>query len=270
MIIKMVERGIFLEQIVLNANELADILYEAYTNKQQIPKNRIPALLEKKYAYEIQHALTEMKYTDSNEELVGYKVSLTSKETQDLFKSDTPLYGALTTTALSDGTIHLATMSAPLIEIELVFIAKEDLSVEDDAEAIMRKTMVAPGIEIPDSRFDDWFPKISLGQVIADSAVAGKIVIGEPKEHITYEQLDRIKGSLTLNGDVIAANYSSEVLGHPVNAVKWLVKELENHGLTFKKGMAVSSGTFILPKQLEKGQYEASYEGIGSVRLEVR
>lgn len=259
-----------MEQIVLDTNELADILYEAYASNQQISKNRIPAFLEKMSAYEIQHTLTEKKKTDSNEELVGYKVSLTSKETQDLFDSETPLYGALTTHALSDGTLELSMMSAPLIEIELVFIAKEDLSVEDDVEAIMRKTMVAPGIEVPDSRFDDWFPKISLGQVIADSAVAGKIVVGEPKENITYEQLDQIKGNLTLNGDVIAAGYSSEVLGHPVNAVKWLIKELDYHGLTFKKGMTVSSGTFILPKSLEKGQYEASYDGIGSVLLEVR
>ena len=259
-----------MEQIVLNANELADILYEAYARKHPIPKDRIPAYLDKKCAYEIQHALTQMKVTHSNEELVGYKVSLTSKETQELFKSDSPLYGALTTPSLSDGIIELGKMSTPLIEIELIFIAKEDLSVEDDVEAIMSKTMVAPGIEVPDSRFEDWFPKITLGQVIADSAVAGKIVVGEPKENITFEQLNQIKGTLTFNGEVIAADYSSEVLGHPVNAVKWLVQELAEHGLTFKKGMAVSSGTFILPKRLEKGRYEASYKGIGSVRLKVR
>jgi len=257
-------------QVVLNDKELAHILFEAYINNQQIPKDHIPATLDKKFAYAIQHAVTDKKATDANEQLAGYKISLTSKETQELFHSDMPLYGALTTSSLSDGTIELASMSSPLIEIELVFIAKEELSAEDDVEVILEKTMVAPGIEVPDSRFEDWFPKITLGQVIADSAVAGKIVVGEPKENITYEQLNQIKGSLTLNGEEVAAGYSSEVLGHPVNAVKWLIQELDEHGLTFKKGMAVSSGTFIMPKQLEKGRYEASYEGIGSVVLDVK
>jgi len=256
--------------VILNDKELAHLLFEAYINKHQIPKDHIPATLDKKFAYSIQHAVTEKKSTDTNEQLAGYKISLTSKQTQELFHSDTPLYGALTTSSLSDGTIELASMSSPLIEIELVFIAKEDLSVEDDVETILKKTRVAPGIEVPDSRFEDWFPKITLGQVIADSAVAGKIVVGDPKENITYEQINHIKGSLTFNGEEIAAGYSSEVLDHPVHAVKWLVQELSGHGLTFKKGMAVSSGTFILPKRLEKGRYEATYEGIGSVVLDVK
>lgn len=258
-----------MEHFDLNDQQLANILYEAYINKQQITKDQIPALLEKEAAYAIQHAVTDAK-TAANEELTGYKISLTSPETQELFNSETPLYGALTTSSTAGKAIDLASLSSPLIELELIFIAKEDLSPDDDNKAIMKKTLVAPGIEVPDSRFEDWFPKLSLSQVIADSAVAGKIVIGEPKDNLSYGQLENIAGTLTFNGEKIAGGSSSEVLEHPVNAVKWLVKELAGHGLTLKKGMSISSGTFILPKPLEKGLYEANYEGIGSVSLEVK
>lgn len=254
----------------LPQTEMAAVLYEAYIEGNTIQKERIPASLEKSLAYSVQHAVTANKTNSGKEELKGYKISLTSKETQDLFQSETPLYGALTTSALSDGIIDLDSMSSPLIEIELIFIAKEDLSVADDVQSLLDKTQVAPGIEVPDSRFDDWFPKISLGQVIADSAVAGKIIAGTPMDNISYDQLEKLPGKLTLNGKEIAANDSSEVLNHPVNAIKWLVNELAGHGLTVKKGMSISSGTFILPKTLERGLYEASYGELGSVALTVR
>ncbi|SDG99312.1 2-keto-4-pentenoate hydratase [Planococcus glaciei] len=258
-----------MEQSDLDSKKMADILYNAYIGKQPIAKDLIPASLPKNEAYRIQHALTNKKAVQANEALAGYKISLTSLETQELFHSDTPLYGALTTSALNSGNILLEAMSSPLIEIELVFIVKEELSVEDDSQAILEKTAIAPGIEVPDSRFEDWFPKISLGQVVADSAVAGKIVAGEPVEGLTYEQLDGIKGSLFFNEDEIAADTSSAVLDHPVHAVQWLIAELEAHGLKLEKGMAVSSGTFILPTKLEKGVYTARFEGIGEVALNV-
>lgn len=259
-----------MEHFDLNDQQMATILYDAYIEKKQITKDQIPALLEKEAAYTIQHALTNKKLELANEELAGYKISLTSPETQQLFNSETPLYGALTTSSIVEKTIGLSSLSSPLLELELIFIVKEDLSPGDDTDAILAKTSVAPGIEVPDSRFEDWFPKLSLGQVIADSAVAGKIVIGEPKDNLSYEQLENITGKLVFNGEEIASGTSSEVLEHPVNAVKWLVNELVGHGLSLKKGMSISSGTFILPKPLEKGLYEASYDGIGSVSLEVK
>lgn len=258
-----------MEQFDLDTKRIAKILFDAYDSKLQLSKDLVPAFLEKEKAYEIQHALTAMKSATLNEEIKGYKISLTSKETQDLFQSETPLYGALTTSSLSNGEIELHSLLSPLIELELIFIANEDLSIEDSVEDILRKTSVAPGIEVPDSRYEDWFPNITLGQVIADSAVAGKIVTGKPINGVTFDQMDNIKGTLAFNGDEIAANTSSEVLEHPVYAVQWLVKELASHGLTLKKGMSVSSGTFILPKKLEKGVYTAAYEGIGEVVLTV-
>ncbi|AQQ54047.1 2-keto-4-pentenoate hydratase [Planococcus lenghuensis] len=253
-----------------SVQELGELLFEAYSSKVPLDKSVIPASLQKDHAYKVQHEVTSHKFTRLNEELIGYKISLTSDETQALFASDTPLYGALTSSAISDGTIELDSMFSPLIEMELIFIVQEDLTIHDNEQDILRKTLIAPGIEVPDSRFTDWFPNVSLGQVIADSAVAGKIMTGTPRGDLSYEALDGVRGVLTLNGKEIAAGDSSEVLGHPVNAIKWLVNELSMHGMVLRKGMSVSSGTFILPKPLERGTYEVDYEGIGTVTLEVK
>ncbi|MBP1950968.1 2-keto-4-pentenoate hydratase [Virgibacillus litoralis] len=248
---------------------LVNTLYNAYNLGQAISKEEIPKNISKEDAYNIQHQLTDKKSANNNDNLIGYKISLTSEETQHLFNSTTPLYGALTKSSLSDGSIALDKMLSPLIEIELMFIAHEDLSATDDVQSILQKMSIAPGLEIPDSRFKDWFPKLSLGQVIADSAVAGNVIVGEPVEEVSYKQLANIKADLTLNGEIIAQGPATEVLDNPVHAVQWLIEELAKTGRTIQKGMIISSGTFILPKTLRRGNYQVSFDDVGSVSLDV-
>jgi 2-keto-4-pentenoate hydratase len=253
----------------MNKSRLVETLYSAYDLKQPISKESITEDIGKSDAYEIQHLITDKKVAFKKDELLGYKISLTSEETQLLFNSTTPLYGALTQSSLSDGTIELDKMHSPLIEIELMFFANENLSTADDEQSILRKTSIAPGLEVPDSRFTDWFPNLSFGQVIADSAVSGNVVVGTPKQGLTIEQLGNIKAELQLDGEPIAQGNSSEVLGNPVHAIKWLIDELAKSGRTIEKGMIISSGTFILPKVLQKGKYEALFEEVGAVSLKV-
>ncbi|WP_077328275.1 2-keto-4-pentenoate hydratase [Virgibacillus siamensis] len=252
-----------------NTAKLAETLFSAFHHCEPISKDDVPKDLSSSEAYEIQHLLTELKATQNQDNLAGYKISLTSKETQQLFDSTTPLYGALTTTSISEGTIELDKMLSPLIEIELMFMANEDLTVSDNRESILRKTSIAPGLEIPDSRFTDWFPKTSMGQVIADSAVAGKITVGELVNGMTYEQLGGINAELTLDGEKIAEGPSTEVLGNPVHAVEWLIQELAKSGHAIEKGMIISAGTFILPKTLQKGVYHVQFDKLGELTLNV-
>lgn len=252
-----------------NINNLAETLFNAYNNRLPISKEDIPKDISSTDAYKIQHHLTDMKAKENLDKLAGYKISLTSEETQQLFDSTTPLYGALTESGISDGTIELDQMLSPLLEIELMFIADEDLTKDDDRQSILQKMRIAPGLEIPDSRFTDWFPKTSMGQVIADSAVAGKIRVGEAVNDLTYEQLGNINAQLTLDGEPLAEGPSTEVLGNPVHAIEWLLEELAKSGRMIEKGMVISAGTFILPKKLQKGTYHVEFNNVGEVSLKV-
>ncbi|MBM6614522.1 fumarylacetoacetate hydrolase [Desemzia sp. RIT804] len=159
-------------------------------------------------------------------------------------------------------------MLAPLIELELVFVVQDKLTADATEEEIVAKTLVAPGLEIPDSRFNDWFPKMPKEQVCADGAVGGKVAFGTAKAY-TYADLDDINGKLVLNNTVLDEGSSSTVMGHPVHAVKWLLEKLGEHELSLEPGMFVSSGTFVLPKPLEAGTYTGEFEGLGSVQFKV-
>lgn len=252
----------------MSDKNFSQVLYEAYKDKTALSKEKFPSGIDLEEAYKMQHAFTEYK-KNSDEKLKGYKISMTSPETQAWFDANEPLYGQMSDAqvvseiSLKDDTLE------PLVELELVFVVTGNLTSDSTDDEIIRNTKIAPGIEIPDSRFNDWFPKVSKEQICADAAVSGKVCYGEPKSY-DYKMIDNINGKLLFNGELLAEGASSVVMEHPINALKWLIKKLEGHNLSLEKGMFVTAGTFVLPKKLEKGVYEGVFENVGSISIEVR
>ncbi|MFJ7747623.1 2-keto-4-pentenoate hydratase [Peribacillus sp. NPDC097295] len=242
-------------------------LSDSYIHVKPLKKDVFSPHISLDEAYQLQHAFTAAK-RKNNEVLKGYKISMTSLETQSLFKAKEPLYGQLTDKQITSDISLSKHMLNPLIELEIIFVVKEQLTAASTIDEIINNTQIAPGLEVPDSRFEDWFPKMSKEQVCVDGAVGGKVTIGEAKDY-TYKDIDNINGKLLYNGRMIDEGTSSIVMGHPVKALTWLLEKLGEHGLTLEPGMFVSSGTFILPKTLEIGTYTGEFEGIGSVTLSV-
>lgn len=240
--------------------KVANDLYQALVKKQPLKA----ADYEKEVAdfdtaYRVQHAFTDLK----NEAVGGYKVSLTSKETQKMFDSDSPFYGAETSSAwLKNHTsLQLSDLMDPLLEVEMVFTAKETLLATDSLNELLNKVTVSAGVELPDSRFKDWFPSLSKYLVVADGAVGGRVVYTEPtNDKVSVDDLATVTCTLTLNGKELGTGKSSEVLGNPLNSLQWLVKKLSEQGVAYPKGTKVSSGTFLLPPHLQKGHYVAHFD----------
>src|SRR5699024_7370249 len=242
----------------------AEKLYEARVKGKSLKPGQDIKTDTVEAAYNIQNEILSMQ----NASAKGYKISMTSEETQALFDSSEPVYGPFTDSQVIT-EMSLGDYNIPLAELELVFYVNEALSAADDEESILRKCTVAPALELPDGRYNDWFPNISKYEVVADCAVAGAVVIGEAKS-ADYDDLDNIIGRLLFNGEEIKRGQSDEVMGHPVKAVKWLIEKLGSQGKELEAGQFVSSGTFILPVQLEAGKYEGIFDGFGSVEIEVK
>ncbi|TWS95337.1 2-keto-4-pentenoate hydratase [Streptococcus sp. sy018] len=240
-------------------------LYQAYKTNQPLPLGQVEATT-KEEAYAIQDGVLALKEADG-QTLKGYKISLTSQKTQDLFNSDSPLYGGMTDVTVKH-TYSLKDYNQPLLELELVFLIEDELLPTDSLEELMAKCKVAPGLEVPDARYQDWFPKASLYEVIADGAVNGGVAYGEAKK-VSLEDIADVAGQLFFNDELVTEGRSTEVLGHPVHSLKWLVDTLAEHGKTLPAGMFVSSGTFVMPVKLEVGTYKAVYDNLGSVELVV-
>lgn len=252
-------------------NRFAQTLFDALQSQHKLTEsNYANNVTDDDSAYRVQYKLTQLK----NENVGGYKVSLTSKQTQDMFDADSPLYGAEVDHQWlkSPAQFHLSDLMEPLVEVELVFTATVDLSPNDSTNDLLRKTTVAPALEVPDARFLNWFPSLSKHMVMADNAVAGRVVYGEQKDtsNMSVDSLSNVQAELKLDGTSLAKGDSSEVLGNPLKSLQWLVKKLDSQRLKLKAGQHVSSGTFILPPHLEKGHYTCDFSnGFGSVDLTV-
>ncbi|MBY7143163.1 2-keto-4-pentenoate hydratase [Virgibacillus sp. NKC19-3] len=246
-------------------------LLNAQKRKSPIDFIRYDYTLDEQTAYEIQKQLVQKKCALYDEDITGYKISMTSPETQELANTNEPAYGTLTTTSMveSSSTIRLSNLIDPLVEPELMFILTDDLSFSAAEDEILSKSKIAAGLEIPDSRYKDWFPNFTLADLLCDNGVAGRVVFSESVDPPSFNELEEINMDLYHNGEKIGEGRSANVLGNPVSAVAWLTKKLAAHNRSLKKGMVISSGTFISPLRIEKGTYEASYSTIGNVQITV-
>ncbi|UTR10745.1 2-keto-4-pentenoate hydratase [Evansella sp. LMS18] len=249
-----------------------DKLLEAEKNITPVPFLSNTVTLSEDEAYRFQHELIAKKSAQLNDEVKGYKVSMTSPETQALADTDEPAYGTLLTSNHLEGevrNIYLSNMNSPLLEAEIAFLLTDDLPYDATVEEIAAKTKAAACLEVPDSRYTDWFPNFQLMDLICDNGVTGKIVTSpEWKESSTVE-LEKITVSLKRHGKKIDEGISTHVMSNPLNSILWLVKKLAKADKYLKKGMVISSGTLTSPIPLEKGVYEAEFSQLGSVKINV-
>lgn len=274
------QKEITMSNVTLNARQeaLVEELYQAYRNNFYGLENKPLSMADwegvvtdDETAYAVQDAVMAKKLGP----VAGYKVSLTSKETQDMFDSDCPLYGAQVAERFVPApcTLEMAHLNEPLLECELCFTAKRDLTPEMTLEELLEACTVAADMEVPDSRFSAWFPTLSKYLVMSDCAVGGYVVYGTPVDgsELTVEGLAGFTGKCYHDGELVKQGSTSEILGNPVNSLQWLVTKLAAQGKSFTRGMHASVGTVFVPPALTTGLWEVEFDGpFGRVELTVK
>ena len=248
--------------------ELAEALYRAYRrNFFGLPNEPLKMSdwdgvgTDDETAYAVQDAVMAKKMGPG----AGYKVSLTSEETQKMFDSDCPLYGANVAERFVPApcTLELAHLNEPLCEVEFCFTAKTDLTADMSEGELLENCLVSGDMEVPDARFAAWFPTLSKYLVMSDCAVGGYVVYGTPVDGagLTVEQMGRVHAECFHNGEFVKGGDSSEILGNPVNSMKWLVGKLAAQGKAFTKGMHASVGTVFVPPAFTAGAWRVEFDG---------
>lgn len=256
--------------IMDKTKEIVSALITAHKYKKQLSFIDTESVSTEEFFYDVQNEFIQRRIEDNHDNVKGYKISLTNKGLQNIFHTNSPVYGTLTDKAVvRGGVVNRKEFFDPLLETELMFIITEDISTFADPSEIIEKAIIAPGLEIPDSRIKNWYPKISIGELIMDNAVTGKIVVGNPKKISSDIKLDDISVALYLNDEKVAHGQSDFVLDNPLNAVVWLNNMLSKQGKSLREGMIISSGTFIKPIPLTIGTYRAVFDYFGEVKLDV-
>lgn len=126
-------------------------LMNAYQKKQLMEFPRHQYSLDEETAYRVQDAFVKQRCELEEANVGGYKISMTSEDTQAIAGTHEPAYGTLLTTDIEKSTasVSLSRLFSPLIEPEIMFVLTDDLTPGANEEEILRKSKLAAGIEVP-------------------------------------------------------------------------------------------------------------------------
>ena len=253
----------------MDKEKIIENLIQAEKNKIQINFFKENEKLAKSDSYQLQKNLVDEKKRIFNSELAGYKISMTSSDTQAIANTHEPAYGRLLDYNIqtNKNEVKIDDLLEPLLEPELVFKLNEDLLSNVSFTEIIQKSSIHLGAEIPDSRYKNWFPHFNLTDLIYDNAFVGKLVYSEESFKATEVAFEHINLRLFYNGELVEEGASMNVLGNPLNSIVWLNKKLHNQGEKLEKGLFISSGTLTSPITLSEGIYKLEFDKLGTMEI---
>lgn len=223
-------------------------------------------------AYDCQAGLIDNLLTHYGGEIAGYKIACTNAIAQRQLSVDGPFYGNLISAFCfaSPARLEASQFFMRVVEAEFGFRMACDLSPAPHSreEIVAAIESVIPSIEIVDSRFNDWLT-IGALSLIADNACNAAWVQGPLLTD--WQQLDLAGQAVqvTVNGQLVRTGNGAAVLGHPLNAVEWLVGALSQQGIGLKAGQYITTGVTTEVYMGQAGdRVAADFGAVGKAEME--
>ena len=209
-------------------------------------------------------------------DVVGFKLGLTNPAIQQRFGIDHPIRGAIfhaTLRASSGAEIEARFAAVPVLEADMLVrigMGGVETALNHHAALIRHIDQVIPFIELPDLVYaPDYRP--SLGDLLAVNVGARLGVVGRPIAVTPSAEfaaaLGRMSVSLHQDGREISRAPGAAILGHPLNALAWIARDLAREGRPLREGDMISLGSFSPPQPVVAGQvWTARYEGLGEAQ----
>jgi 2-keto-4-pentenoate hydratase len=222
--------------------------------------------------YAVQQHLVRMLLADG-EQIVGYKVGLTSRPMQEMVGVDSPDYGpVLASTVYPSGAeVPLARFIEPRVEAEIVVVLGGRLAGPGVSVADARRAAsgVAAAMEIIDSRIAGW--RIKIADTVADLASNGAVVISGRIVPLAGLDTRLIGMMLTRGGELLDTGAGAAALGDPLMVVAWLANTLGEHGIALEPGHLVMTGALHAAVPMSAGDvFLAEFDRLGVVELRCR
>ena len=257
------------------AEEAARVIWSHWQSGQvlnALPEACRPLTTEQGYAAQAQLPAV------SGRTVVGWKIAATSANGQAHIHVGGPLAGRLLSGQVFDNGAAVPSQGNRMrvAEPEFAFAMGQDLPPQSEPytqqQVMAAVATLHPAIEVPDSRLEP-FTAAGEAQLLADNACARHFVLG-PAAPDLWRTVDLstypVHAHVTRNG---SSAYTREgkggnVLGDPHIALTWLANQLSSLGITLQKGQVVTTGTCMVPLELEVGDTAtADYGPLGRVRM---
>jgi 2-oxo-3-hexenedioate decarboxylase len=219
-------------------------------------------------AYEVQRRLVARRL-QRGDRRAGYKMGLTSRAKMQQVGVSEVIWGRLTDgMRLEEGaSLSRGRYVHPRAEPEIAFIMRKRLAGNvTAAEALAAVEAVAPGIEIIDSRYENF--KFALPDVVADNASSSGFYVG------AWARADTAMGNLGIvleaNGRPVEIGSSAAILGHPLRALVAAARLVGLAGEALEPGDIVLAGAATAAHAVSPGEYiEARFQSLGRVAFSV-
>ena len=239
-----------------------------------IPATLAPRTVDEAYA--MQAALHSL-LTEGHGPIAGYKIALTTSVMQQMVGFHMPIAGVILAQTIhaSPVTVRRPDYVRLGVECEIAVQLGKDLPV---AQAPYRRDQVddavaaiVPAFELVDDRQADYAQLAAhVLTLIADNAWNAGIVLGTPLRDWHHVDLAAVRGVMRINGTVVGDGYGRDVMGHPMEALLWLVNMLAQQGKSLTQGMIVMTGSLVATRFVDAGDTVGlSVDGLGEVQLSV-
>jgi 2-keto-4-pentenoate hydratase len=239
-----------------------------------MPAPLAPRTVDEAYAMQAElHALM----VEVHGPIAGYKIALTTPVMQQMVGFHAPMAGAIMASGIHSSPVTLRRTDYVRlgVECELAVQLGRDLPAAqapyrrdqlDDAVAA-----ILPAFELVDDRQADYAqlaPHVLT--LIADNAWNAGIVLGLPLRDWRRVDLTAVRGVMHINGAVVGEGYGRDVMGHPLEAMLWLVNMLAQQGKSLVQGMIIMTGSIVTTKFVNPGDTVGLFmDGVGEVQLSV-
>jgi 2-keto-4-pentenoate hydratase len=125
----------------------------------------------------------------------------------------------------------------------LVFHIGSDLDGSNLDTALLRAAIssVSPGIEVHNYRF--WYGRPTSQELIASNGIHAGLVVGKERTLPADLDLTLERTTLLINGEEMASGTGDEIMGSPINSLRWLLMHLRKRGHQLRAGDLVIPGS---------------------------
>jgi 2-keto-4-pentenoate hydratase len=225
----------------------ADYLFDLRQTRRPVaalPAEIVPRTVAEGYA--VQDALVRKLLAKSGGRPIGYKIACTSELAQRALGVDGPFFGVLLSHSShrSPAALPGADFTVRCVEAEFGFEMAADVPAGPayTADTIAEYIGAAlPSIEVVDHRYHNW-QAVGAPSLLADNAIHGAWVAGEPYPRWRELALARHPVTLVVNGGQTFTGSGAAVLGNPLNVVAWLATQLPRFGRQLRRGDRITTG----------------------------
>ena len=234
----------------VDVTALADRIFKARRAGQLLPPLTDEVNLDLETAYAIQFALLSRRI-DDGERQVGWKIGYTSVAMREQMGIDKPNFGPLTDKMLARsgddlpvGVVH------PKVEPEVLVVIGAEITPGMDLDAIRAACReVRTALEVVDPVWEAY--RFRVEDNTADGSSAAHAVLGPsiPSD----APLDSLPVAICVDGEELHRATTAAVMGHPLEAVRWLSGALHERRRQLQVGDLVLTGGLTPAVDLPSG-----------------